>query len=273
MLPTAGDRGHPEENDRVWKISSEKVPHLTLLFLGDQANVSNLDKIVQFVEHAATTSLRRFWLPVDRRGELGNDPETGPADVLFFRTRGYDLKAVADFRAQLLQDNNIKSAYDAAPQFEGPWVPHLTLGYQGTPAKPDNSDYPGFYEVSFDRIAVWTGNSEGPEFLLQDRWDDIESARPRSTQRAARTTRPTRTLSKWLGLRPSSRRAVLRLCPTRSSVTLLLGFSSSSRSRCSRAIAASSGSIVSFGRRARTSLGRASGPASGRASSAPESLR
>jgi 2'-5' RNA ligase len=164
----------PEENDRVWKISSEKVPHLTLLFLGDQANVSNLDKIVQFVEHAATTSLRRFWLPVDRRGELGNDPETGPADVLFFRTRGYDLKAVADFRAQLLQDNNIKSAYDAAPQFEGPWVPHLTLGYQGTPAKPDNSDYPGFYEVNFDRIAVWTGNSEGPEFLLQDRWDDIE---------------------------------------------------------------------------------------------------
>src|SRR5436190_21804559 len=60
----------PDENDRVWKVSSEKVPHLTLLFLGDVEAVKNLDQIILFVEHAANTTLRRFYLPVDRRGEL-----------------------------------------------------------------------------------------------------------------------------------------------------------------------------------------------------------
>jgi hypothetical protein len=70
-------------------------------------------------------------MPVDRRGELGADQ----ADVLFFKKGRYDYKAIRDFRATLLQDNNIKTAYDSASQFEGPWHPHLTLGYPATPAK------------------------------------------------------------------------------------------------------------------------------------------
>ena len=37
----------PDENDRVWKVSSEKIPHMTLLFLGDEDEVSDLDQIVQ----------------------------------------------------------------------------------------------------------------------------------------------------------------------------------------------------------------------------------
>src|SRR4051794_984212 len=104
----------PEENDRVWKISSEKVPHLTILHLGNSEQVSNLESIIQFVEHAASTSLKKFYLPVERRGELGNDK----ADVLFFRRGRYDFKAVRDFRSLLLKDSNIKSAYDATSQFE-----------------------------------------------------------------------------------------------------------------------------------------------------------
>jgi hypothetical protein len=166
----------PDENDRVWKVSSEKVPHLTILALGDPDQVPNLEKIIEFTEHAANTTLNRFYLPVDRRGELGDDPELGPADVLFFRKGRYDYKAIRDFRAQLLQDNNIRTAYDSAPQFDGPWQPHLTLGYKNRPAKPDDTDRDyGFYDVSFTKIAVWPDDYNGPEFLLKDFWDEWDA--------------------------------------------------------------------------------------------------
>ena len=169
----------PDENDRVWKISSEKVPHLTLLFLGEVDNVVNLDQIIQFVEHAASTTLRRFYLPVDRRGELGADQ----ADVLFFKKGRYDYKAIREFRSLLLKDSNIKTAYDSATQFEAPetvgapgqsWIPHLTLGYPATPAKTidDDQDY-RFYDVCFNKIAVWTGDFDGPEFWLKDYEDEF----------------------------------------------------------------------------------------------------
>jgi 2'-5' RNA ligase len=162
----------PDENDRVWKVSSEKVPHLTLLFLGATNQVANVDQIVQFVEHAANTTLNRFYLPVDRRDKLGADD----ADVLFFKKGRYDYKAIRDFRATLLQDNNIKTAYDSAEQFEGPWTPHLTLGYPETPANPMPSDWSEqFYSVEFTKIAVWLGDFDGPEFLLKDFWDEQEA--------------------------------------------------------------------------------------------------
>src|SRR4051812_22375808 len=90
----------PEEQDRVWKISSEKIPHLTLLFLGDENN-SKLEQIVQFVEHATQLSEHgQFYLDVDRRGELGADQ----ADVIFFSKRSWNLKWIKQFRAQLLQN-------------------------------------------------------------------------------------------------------------------------------------------------------------------------
>jgi 2'-5' RNA ligase len=172
----------PDENDRVWKVSSEKIPHLTVLFLGDVDEVSNLDQIVQFVEHAAEQTLRRFYLPVDRRGELGADK----ADVLFFKKGRYDFKAIRDFRTALLQDSNIRKAYDSTTQFETPpavgspgqsWIPHLTLGYPTSPAKPEKGDqYPGFYDVCFHKIAVWVGDYEGSEFLLKDQWEEMELA-------------------------------------------------------------------------------------------------
>jgi hypothetical protein len=166
----------PDENDRVWKISSEKVPHLTLLFLGESGEVGNLDQIVQFVEHAANTTLGRFYLPVDRRGELGDDAELGPADVLFFKKNRWDFKAVWDFRSALLKDDNIRTAFDSSPQHDGPWLPHLTLGYQNRPAKPDDTDRDyGFYDVSFNKIAVWSDNYDGPEFLLKDPWEEWET--------------------------------------------------------------------------------------------------
>lgn len=161
----------PDENDRVWKISSEKVPHLTLLFLGEIDQVQNPNQIVDFVGHAANITLNRFHLMVDRRGELGDDK----ADVLFFKKDPYSYKAIRDFRAALLQDNNIKKAYDSATQFEGPWNPHLTLGYSATPAKPEDDDWGSFYSVDFNKISVWVDDYEGPEFLLKDYWDEYET--------------------------------------------------------------------------------------------------
>lgn len=160
----------PEADDRTWKVSSEKVPHLTLLFLGDQSENPQLQDIVQFIEHAAKTSLTRFGLSVDYRGTLGEDD----ADVLFFEKSYYDQ--IEKFRKHLLLDNNIKAAYDSAEQYPE-WTPHLTLGYPEKPAKKEENDY-GIGWVNFDRVALWEGDFDGPEFRLKghDMVDDASVA-------------------------------------------------------------------------------------------------
>lgn len=150
----------PQRDDYVWRISSEKIPHVTLLMLGEQDSVTRIQRIVDFVEHAAETSLTKFMLDVDRRGLLGKDD----ADVLFFNPNR--SKSLREFRAALLQDDAISAAHNAVEQFEG-WTPHLTLGYPKSPAKPDVRDYPGIYWLSFDRIAVWTDDFSGPTFELK----------------------------------------------------------------------------------------------------------
>lgn len=151
----------PSENDYVWKISSEKVPHLTLCFLGDQSSNPNIGKITDFVEHVADTSMHRFGLSVDHRGLLGDKD----ADVLFFE--GHNIEYLERIRSYLLKDRNIAEAYASTEQYST-WTPHMTLGYPETPAKPDNRDYPGITWVNFDRIALWTGDYEGPTFRLND---------------------------------------------------------------------------------------------------------
>lgn len=149
----------PEENDLVWKISSEKVPHLTLLFLGEVGKVQNIDKILDFLEHAAKTTLAPFYLDVDYRGVLGNDE----ADVLFFKD-GWELPRIKDFRAALLKNDAVFKAHVSEDQFPM-WTPHLTLGYPDTPAKKLDSDRQ-IYSVCFDRIALWINDFDGPEFRL-----------------------------------------------------------------------------------------------------------
>lgn len=119
----------------------------------------------EFLDHAASTSLNRFGLDVDRRGILGGDQ----ADVLFF-SEGWEAKEVKQFRHYLLQNDDIRTAYDSSEQHPD-WLPHLTLGYPETPAKPNPTDY-GLSWVRFDRIALWVGDSQGPEFVLNKR--DLE---------------------------------------------------------------------------------------------------
>lgn len=152
----------PREDDYVWKISSEKVPHMTILHLGEMP-VPNFAQIAGFVQHAATRTLGRFGMEVDRRGDLG--PE--PADVLFFEKNKWSgYEDVAAFRSHLLHDANIKAAYDSSLQFPE-WLPHLTLGYPETPAREDTRDYPGITYVGFDKIALWFSEYSGVEFTLE----------------------------------------------------------------------------------------------------------
>lgn len=152
----------PPVDDRINKRSSEEVPHLTLLYLGD---VELSAEAVLYVQHAAK-ELSPFGLSVDYRGTLGEDE----ADVIFFEKTAWDMDRISSFRHHLLLNDEIKAAYDAAPQHnEHPdWTPHLTLGYPATPApEPEDEDARRIYYVDFDRIAVWTGDFEGPEFRLK----------------------------------------------------------------------------------------------------------
>jgi hypothetical protein len=158
----------PSEDDYTWRLSSQKVPHLTILNLGD--NPDNVSRMEQFLEHAVNTSLCGFGLSVDYRGELGDKK----ADVLFFK-KDFASK-IEKFRAFLLQDSDIRRAFDSTTQFDG-WTPHLTLGFPDDPAKPDDRDYPGIQWVNFDRVALWTGDFEGPTFRLKDRYGwEVEMA-------------------------------------------------------------------------------------------------
>lgn len=160
----------PPEDDYVWQISSEKVPHLTLLFLGDVSDIDELGRITNYLQHVTSTSLYQFGLEVDRRGVLGEKS----ADVVFFKER--DTRMMEEARAYLLQDPNIFRAYHSVEQYPS-WTPHLTLGYPETPAKPlvTKDDWTRKISwVTFDRIALWTGDYEGPEFRLKDRYSSLE---------------------------------------------------------------------------------------------------
>lgn len=150
----------PTADDDVWKVSSEKVPHMTFLFLGEALENPNVSKIIDSVRKKST-SIAPFNLRVDHRGFLGVDE----ADVLFF---SQDIPwQVIDFRAMLLGDVNIRSAYNSVYQ-PTEWKAHLTLGYPKTPANPDSWDPMVTQYVSFDKVGVWYGDFEGTEIPLFD---------------------------------------------------------------------------------------------------------
>lgn len=147
----------PRADNYVWKLSSEKVPHLTILYLGDSVSDESVQKIKSFVEHASNVSLNRFGLSVERRGELGDKK----ADVLFFDNEF--ASKVARFRDMLLLNDTIQQAYHSTEQYPS-WTPHLTLGYPDTPAK-ESENAPHSW-VEFDRIAVWDEDYKGLEIAL-----------------------------------------------------------------------------------------------------------
>lgn len=151
----------PSDDDHVWKVSSEKVPHITLLYLGaPEWDGNQMADVASYVQHAAST-FHSFGMSVDRRGVLGDKS----ADVLFFK-KSWSFNDLEKFRSQLRANQDIDKAYLSADQYPQ-WTPHLTLGYPETPAHKDDRDYPISW-VNFDKIAMWVGDSEGPTFQLPD---------------------------------------------------------------------------------------------------------
>ena len=150
----------PKQDDYSWKISSEKIPHMTILFLGtpDYSPQETLE-MLGYLAHAAKTMLPPFGLTVERRGELGSDQ----ADVLFF-DKNFDSR-ITEFRSALLKNRKIQEAFKNAEQYPQ-WTPHLTLGYPEAPAKEDKRDYPGISWVNFDKIVLWVNDFSGYEILL-----------------------------------------------------------------------------------------------------------
>jgi len=151
----------PNKSDPVWAVSSQKIPHMTLLYLGDALAEEDYRKVQEFVTHVADTTLHRFGMSVDKRGTLGDDD----ADVLFFHNE--ENSAISLFRAYLLQDTTIREAYEKTEQFDG-WTPHLTLGYPDSPAKKDPREVSEFYYIGFDKLMIWTDEFAGPEIELND---------------------------------------------------------------------------------------------------------
>lgn len=150
----------PRADDPVWKLSSEKIPHMTLLFLGEQSEPAKAVRITEYLQHAIETSLSNFGATVDRRGILGRDQ----ADVLFFEDTL--LGRIKEFRSYLLKNDDISESYHSTEQFPK-WTPHLTLGYPKTPARTVvGRDFDPTY-VEFDRIAFWIEDFDGPEFRLK----------------------------------------------------------------------------------------------------------
>lgn len=162
----------PTQDDYVWRISSEKIPHLTLCYLGDSL-LQNLSHVEEFIAHAVDTSMHKFGMDVVGRGVLGDDQ----ADVLFMGN--YSRTMLDQFRANLLTDTDIFTAYNSVDQHPE-WTPHVTLGWPATPAKPDNRDYPGITWINFDKIALWTGDFEGVEFPLKNNELSMSIARGES---------------------------------------------------------------------------------------------
>lgn len=141
----------PADDDPVWEASSEQVPHMTVLYLGDDVPEDALPAINAAVASVAT-HMPAMDLPVRGREPLGDDE----ADVLML-----DGFAMQSAREILLADPVVREAFDAAFQYPQ-WTPHVTLGYPATPATGE----PPTDAVRFDRLAVWTEDYAGEEFLL-----------------------------------------------------------------------------------------------------------
>lgn len=152
----------PADNDKVRKYSNEKEPHLTLLYLGTPKLTKNeLSNVIAYIGFAASR-FKPFDMCVSERGTLGENL----ADVLFFDKRF--SRDISEFRNHLLQNPIINQSYLTTDQFPE-WIPHLTMGFPETPANEDDDHHhygPNSW-VIFDKIALWTGDSEGPTFKLK----------------------------------------------------------------------------------------------------------
>lgn len=156
----------PDEHNYVHKISTEKKAHMTLLFLGENNDTVDVEELVSYTKHVADMFTSDLSMVVEKRGVLGDDK----ADVLFFEKNSWGYPQALALRHYLLQDSQIRRLYDSAEQYPE-WTPHLTLGYPENPA--GELEHPINF-VSFDKLALWVGDYEGPEFELMGRGNMVK---------------------------------------------------------------------------------------------------
>lgn len=161
----------PKSDDYVWNLSSEKIPHMTLLAFEDPNWTPEQGvRVAEYLEHAASF-FHPFGLGVEYRGELGDKK----ADVLFF-DKDWAIGRVQEFRSNLLANPDINAAVRSDDNQFDNWVPHLTMGFPDKPARPDKRDYPGTSWVQFDQVALWVENYSGPTYRLKPQDTDMEVA-------------------------------------------------------------------------------------------------
>lgn len=139
----------PADGDDIWTVSSEQVPHMTLVWLGQNPD---LDKqaVLAGIKDVAQT-VRPVTTDVAQTSLLGDDD----AEVAMV-----DPGLMGDVRTDLLANADIRAGYDAVEQFPQ-WTPHVTLGYPDAPPKGAVGS-----TIQFDRLALWDQEYEGEEFPM-----------------------------------------------------------------------------------------------------------
>jgi hypothetical protein len=150
----------PAADDPVVAASSEDIAHMTLVWLGDAAQLPNTGITVDDLKANLTSWASTIDGPltegVSGSATLGAD---GASVVLV------DAHSIAQIRNGMVDElpedvgvppkgmGAIAQVHSQTEQFPT-WLPHVTLGYPETPAL---AEYAGT-EITFDRLALWVGD-------------------------------------------------------------------------------------------------------------------
>lgn len=142
----------PAEDDPIRAASSEPVAHLTMLYLGEDVPEDVITQIGDAVMGVSEAVIGPMSLAVTGRQTLGDEG----ADVVLL-----DGAPIMAAREALLANQTVRAAFEAVKQFPT-WTPHVTLGYPDTPAAGEYAEQ----AVTFDRLALWTSDYDGPTFTM-----------------------------------------------------------------------------------------------------------
>lgn len=133
----------PTRADPVNGLSQEDQAHITLLWLGDAAELTP-DVTEGIRRHIEQVVMERgeFTVKVNGRAVLGDDD----AGVLLIESL-----PLMELRDSLFEDPSVQEAYLQADQFPA-FIPHLTLTYGG--GLP-SGDLPT--EIQIDSVGLWLG--------------------------------------------------------------------------------------------------------------------
>jgi hypothetical protein len=151
VFTTATIMALPALDDPINGVSSEDIPHVTLIFLGE-ASAFDPEPIKAVLAAVADGVGSPVTEPINGAATLGQ----GQADVVLL-----DAQNLVNVRGAILAAPDVKAVYDSVEQFPT-WIPHLTIGWPENPRKDDTSQT----EIRFDRIALWYGDDKSAIYHL-----------------------------------------------------------------------------------------------------------